>query len=58
MDGVISLPVETSHSPTFVEVLPENESITTVVTLIHSRAGASKMIQGIFYARFFPQEGQ
>lgn len=58
MVGVISLPVENSHSTIFVEVLPENESTTTVVTLIHSRAGVSKMIQGIFYARFFPQEGQ
>lgn len=42
-----------------LEVGPENERIRPIVTLVCSRARASsKMIQGIFYARFFPQEGQ
>lgn len=38
---------------------PENETTRPVVTSLCSRARqAGKMIQGIFYARFFPQEGQ
>lgn len=56
-----------SPSPLFLDtgkttaagVGPENETTRPVVTSICSRARqAGKMIQGIFYARFFPQEGQ